>query len=259
MFHREESAFYQNNQIVNVICQLRFPTILAIGAKAPFEFQDAVRKEYPQYQLKKEQPAPKLVNRGGVITPEKQELILNHTFSTADGGWTLNLTSGFIALSTTQYEDWETFAHRLDWALAAFFAIYQPAYFERIGLRYINGFSKRELGAEQLRWSDLLEPAFTGLMAEEDVQEGDFSRCTQDAELRIRGGCRAKIHTGPGLVKHGGVQEKEPRYILDLDVSMAGQVQLTLLTGALQTVHQNAVSLFRGAITDELHDAMDPR
>lgn len=55
------------------------------------------------------------------------------------------------------------------------------------------------------------------------------------------------------------MQEKKARYILDLDVFMMGKVELPHLTGALQTVHMNADNIFRGAITDTLHDAMEPQ
>ena len=40
---------------------------------------------------------------------------------------------------------------------------------------------------------------------------------------------------------------------------MAGKVQPAYLTGALQTVHLNADTIFRNAITEELHDAMEPQ
>ena len=43
MFSQEERCIYTNNQLMEVICQLRFPTILAVGAREPVDFQDAVR------------------------------------------------------------------------------------------------------------------------------------------------------------------------------------------------------------------------
>ncbi|MBQ1282084.1 MAG: TIGR04255 family protein [Oscillospiraceae bacterium] len=259
MYADEPRVIYEKNQIINVICQLRFPTILAISAKEPYEFQDAIRQEFPRYELKKEQPAPKIVNQGGTVRAEKQPEVLNHYFRSADGNWTLNLTNQFIALSTPEYSDWETFAHKLDRVLAEFFRVYQPAYFERVGLRYVNAFSKQELELEDFRWNELLQPAYVGLLDEEELRDGDFTRCSQDAEFKARGGCRVKLHAGPGIVRLRGIPDKTPRFILDLDVSMLGQVQLPHLTGALQTVHANAGSIFRGAITDELHNAMQPR
>lgn len=259
MFQNTSRVIYRRNQIVNVVCQLRFPTILAVSTRVPDAFQDAVRKEFPRYQLKRERPAPKLVSENGTVRPQPQEEILNHGFLADDGSWAINLTSSFIALSTPRYTDWETFAGKLDRVVAEFYRIYQPACFDRVGLRYINAFSREELELEGQPWSELIQPSYLGLFCEDDVREEDFLRCTQDADLKARGGCRVRIHTGPGMVKRNGMQEKKARYILDLDVLMMGKVELPHLTGALQTVHMNADNIFRGAITDTLHDAMDPR
>ena len=43
MFSTEERCVYEKNQLEQVICQLRFPEILAIGAEAPVAFQEAIR------------------------------------------------------------------------------------------------------------------------------------------------------------------------------------------------------------------------
>ena len=40
---------------------------------------------------------------------------------------------------------------------------------------------------------------------------------------------------------------------------MPGQIPVNMSAGALQTLHIQADDLFRGAITDTLHDAMDPK
>ena len=80
-----------------------------------------------------------------------------------------------------------------------------------------------------------------------------------DAELAIRGGCRVKLHAGPGLVKKNGQEDKEIKFIFDQDLYMPGQRPLNLVVGALQTLHSQADSIFRGAITKRLHEAMDPQ
>ena len=46
--------------------------------------------------------------------------------------------------------------------------------------------------------------------------------------------------------------------MLDLDVYMDGKTPLGQTASALNIVHGNAGSLFRGAITDTLADAMQP-
>lgn len=84
------------------------------------------------------------------------------------------------------------------------------------------------------------------------------TRCGVDIELAIRGGCRAKIHAGPGLLRQGGKEDKDVKFIFDQDLFMAGQVNVSLTTGALNTLHVQADSIFRGAITPTLHEAMEP-
>lgn len=76
---------------------------------------------------------------------------------------------------------------------------------------------------------------------------------------RWPGGCRLKLHCGPGMVKRGNVEDKEVRFILDNDVFMNGKIELKHSAGALNTVHTHADRIFRGAITDQLHDAMEPQ
>ena len=40
---------YKNSPLLEVIFQLRFPTILTINANPPVEFQEKIRNEFPYY------------------------------------------------------------------------------------------------------------------------------------------------------------------------------------------------------------------
>ena len=258
MFSTQERCIYQKNMLGEVICQLRFPEILIIGAEVPAAFQDAIRDEFPIYSTRKETPAPKLTGIPGQFSLEKQEPITNYQFVSEDGVWRVNLTSQFISLACNRYTKWEDFASRLDKPLAAFIRIYKPAYFERVGLRYLNFISRKALDLESYALRDLIAPSYLGPLAEEDVSEKNSSRCSVDAELGIRGGCRVKIHAGPGIVKRRNEQDQEVKFIFDQDLFMPGKVPVNYSAGALQTLHSQAYSIFRGAISDTLHNAMEP-
>lgn len=258
MFSTKDRCHYRSNQIAEVICQLRFPEILSIGTTAPAAFQDAIRDEFPQFIRRQDLPAPKITGMPGHLSLENQPGIINYQFSSADGTWRVNLTSRFISLTCNRYSSWEDFAKKLDKPLAAFIQIYKPAYFERIGLRYLNFISRYELGLEGVPFSQLIAPCYLGPLMEEDVQEANSTRCNIDAELNIRGGCRLKVHAGPGFVKKNGKSDQEVKFIFDQDLFMPGQIPVNLSAGALQTLHAQAWSIFRGAITDQLHNAMDP-
>ena len=251
MFSQKDRCLYRKNQLNEVICQLRFPEILTIGANAPVDFQEAVRSEYPVYKVLQELRPPKL--GGAAATPTQ-----NYLFASPDGVWRVNLTSKFISLTCTRYASWEEFAKKLDKPLAAFIKIYQPAYFERIGLRYLNFISRSGLALEDHPFRDLIAPCYLGPLGDDDVQEMQTNRCSTDCDLALKGGCRAKIHAGPGTVKFNGKADPELKFIFDLDLYMPGNLPVNYSAGALQTLHCQSYPIFRGAISDLLHNAMEP-
>ena len=259
MFSQEPRQQYRTNQLAEVICQLRFPEILTIEANVPVDFQEAIRDEFPRYSVRKETPLPRLTGAPGSLQLEKQPQNNNYQFVSADGVWRINLTSRFISLACNRYTCWEDFAAKLDKPLAAFIKTYRPAYFERVGLRYLNFISRQALELDGTPFRELIQPQYLGLLADEQVSEAFGSRFTVDAEFAIHGGCRAKIHAGPGHVKRNGQEDQEVRFIFDQDLYMAGNIAVNLSAGALQTLHAQADSIFRGAITDTLHDAMLPQ
>lgn len=258
MFSHEQRHILHNNQLAEVICQLRFPEILMIGQRPPAEFQEMIRGEFPNYSAKKEIPSPKITGVPGNLSLENPTPRINYQFVSADGVWRINLTSTFLSLSCSRYTCWEDFAKQLDKPLAAFIQTYQPVYFQRVGLRYLNFISRNSLNLNGLPYRELIQSAYLGPLANEDLAESATLRCTVDTELQLRGGCRVKIHAGPGMVKQKNQADKEVRFIFDQDLYMSGNVPLNYSAGALQTLHAQAYSIFRGAITDTLFDAMNP-
>lgn len=255
------SPHFERNQLVEVICQLRFPTILSIDAREPADFQEAIRAMFPRYSVRKDQLPPKLVGAG---TPnaklEPPAPINNYQFVSMDGNRKLNLTKNFIALSTVTYPGWEKFAGHFDRPLAEFIRIYQPAFFERIGLRYLNAFSRADLGLEHTPWRDLFDDAYLGPLLHEDMSEQSFTKVSLDTEATLSGGCRARIHSGTGLIKRNIPNvppDNEVKFILDIDLSMSGQTEPRLAAAGLETLHRHASSIFAGAITDTLRNALD--
>ena len=257
LFAPYERLQYARSPLVEVICQLRFPTILSIGANEPAAFQEAVRKDFPRYAARQEQVPPKVVKKGNATALEPQKPITNYHFVSEDGRWKLNLTQNFIALSTLRYQRWEDFAARLDQPLAQFIQIYQPAFFERLGLRYVNAISRQRLGLEDQLWDDLIRDHYVGILGQPDVEETEITKCSLDVETPLVGGYRMKVHAGPGLIG-GGKTDKEVKFILDSDFSAAGQLTADSVPAKLEDMHRFALCLFRGAITDELHQAMGP-
>lgn len=258
MFSKKPHCQYNNNQLADVICQLRFPEILTINAKQPVDLQEAIRGQYPRFSTTLETPAPKITGSPGNLQLENQPSTKNYQFTSLDGNWRVNLTSTFISIACNHYPGWEEFAKKLDVPLAAFIKIYRPACFERIGLRYLNFISREALALEDAPFRQLITSPYLGLLADSDVSEPAALRSAVDTEIALPGGCRLKLHAGPGLVKQNGQHQKEVKFIFDQDLYMTGNIPVNYSAGALETLHSHAFPIFRGAITDILHEAMEP-
>ena len=260
LFSKRPRAAYGNAPVHEVICQLRFPAILTINNTEPADFQETIRETFPRYVKRQDVAAPQIVGLGGPNPQLRQQPpVTNYNFLSADGLWKLNLTQNFISLSTLRYTGWEAFARQLDKPLAEFIAIYKPAYFERVGLRYINILSREKLGLQGAPWAELVSPAYTGPLQEPDAREENFLNCATDIQMKLDSSCQAKIHAGPGRLKTNAPnapQDPEVKFVLDMDLSMGGQLPCTLSAGALETLHAHATELFEGAITDTLRDAI---
>ena len=255
-------AHYGRPQLREVICQLRFPAILSISTHEPADFQEAVRREFPRYALRQDRPPAKVTIVNGAPKVETPPPVPNHAFVSEDGRWKLNLTKDFISLSTLSYEGWESFAQRLDLPLAQFIRVYQPAFFQRIGLRYVNLFSRMALELEGTPWRELIAAPYLGPLSQEDVDEERTGKSSVDFDTALDGSCRVKVHAGPGFLKQANPnapQDKEPKFVLDMDLFMPGELPPSLAAGALETLHAHAEDLFQGAISQKLHEAMDPQ
>ena len=262
LFSDHPRTHYRAAPVHEVICQLRFPPILTINTTEPADFQEAIRAEFPQYARRQDAAPPRITGLGGPNPKvEQQPPVINHHFLSADSRWKLNVTRDFIALSTLTYPGWEHFARQLDKPLAAFIRLYKPAYFQRVGLRYVNLISRTRLGLEDRSWTELITPAYTGPMREEDASEDRFLSCGSDLIVKLDSSCQAKIHAGIGKIKNnapGAPQDPEVKFVFDMDLFMAGNTPCTLAAAALETLHGHAGRLFEGAVTDTLRSAMDP-
>lgn len=258
MFSSLPRCCYRKNQLTDVICQFRFPRIPELNDQEPQQYREAIRDLFPQYHLRQDIPAPKITGAPGNFSLENQPRTVNHQFTSACGRIRVNLTSNFISVSCANYTCWEDFAAMLDKPLAEFIRMYQPTHFLRIGLRYLNVISRRDLDMEGIRFSELLQPCYLGPLGEPDISQSATTRCTLDLETAMPGGCRLKIHAGPGHIRKAGIEDPEAKFVFDQDLSITGNLPLNHTAATLQTLHSHAWSVFRGAITQKLHAAMEP-
>ena len=256
MFSSEARCIYRHNQLGEVICQLRFPEIPAIGSSLPAAFQNAIRDEFSRFSSRQENLPPKLTGIPGNMALENRPPVINYQFTSNDGLWKVNLTKDFISLACANYTSWEDFARKLDKPLAAFIKLYKPSSFERVGLRYLNFISRKDLNLENVPFRDLISSCYLGPLALENINETKVHRNTVDLEMDFRSS-HLKLHAGPGIIQKNDQQDPELKFIFDQDLFMTN-VPVNMSIGALNTLHLQAYGIFRGAITEQLHNSMKP-
>ena len=100
---------------------------------------------------------------GSIQTLSRSSANKNYEFATEDGICKVNLTRTYLSISTSDYTRWEDFKDRLRGPYDALIQVYSPAFFTRIGLRYIDVFRRSVLGLEEANWNELLKPFVLGL------------------------------------------------------------------------------------------------
>ena len=248
---------YEKNPLIEVICQLRFPTILSIESAPPAAFQEKIRDRFPRYHSQEN----KLPTASG-----ESKTTTSYNFVTEAGDYRLSLANSFIAISTMRYAGWDQFGKMFYDPLKEFVEIYRPAYFERVGLRYVNGISRKRLNLDEHRWNDLLEPQYLGVLDNAELEEGNVSKCAVDVEMKLDEQAHLKLHAGPGRIQRTvrtpngmkTLQDNDVSFIFDQDLFTGGNIKYADIAETLNHLHYHADSIFSDAITDLLHEAMEP-
>ena len=62
LFSDRPRTHYEKTLAHEVICQLRFPTILSINNVEPADFQERIREDFPQYARKQDVLPPQILS-----------------------------------------------------------------------------------------------------------------------------------------------------------------------------------------------------
>jgi len=260
-FPEVKRVIYRKNPLDQVICQLRFPPILKIDADIPAEFQDRVRKDFPNFSETSEWKMPLSPRIKEQISPEVLTQILqsssgkNYEFSSEDGQWKINLTRTFIALTANKYERWEIFKEKLAIPVNALVEIYSPAYFSRIGLRYEDVIRRSVLNLDGVSWSELLQPYILGVLGLPEI-----GNSVRNFESRYEIG----LSDGASVVRMitrfvEAVDNGEICYMIDSDFSNTNKTRIDNTMNKLDYFNVRASRLIQWCITDRLHQSMEPQ
>lgn len=261
LFSDVKRVIFKKNPLVQVICQLRFPRILLINEKPPSGFQERIRAKYPIFNSGVEQLHQFVMGQGMDVSPKfvQNEQSAIYSFSSDDGVWQINLTSTYLALITTEYKRWEDFLSRLQEPLSALMEEYSPAFFERVGLRYVDAYSRSKLSIDsQMPWVDLFKPFILGFLSNNEIAD-EVKGYTATTELNIGKGAEVRVVTSTGFIGDEAFkQDPEVSFIVDSDFSFNMRKTQEELNDSLEYLHENASRLINNIITDNLYSAMEP-
>jgi uncharacterized protein (TIGR04255 family) len=262
-FPEVKRVIYKKNPLDQVICQLRFPPILRIDAEIPANFQEKIRKDYPNFNETSESLSnfiefpQDLRNRisSGLLQQMNQPSFKNYEFMSEDGIWKINLMRNFIALSTKKYLRWEEFKNKFQIPFNAFLEIYSPAYFSRIGLRYIDIIKRSILNLSDVSWKDLLQPYILGILGSPQVGEN-----VREFETMHEINLDDKVSSVKIVNRFFNDENSdEIFYVIDSDFYSLNKIEIESAINKLDYFNNRSSRLIQWCIKEQLHKAMEPQ
>lgn len=246
-FPETPRVIYANNPLEEVICQLRFPTILEITATQPADFQKLIRHRYPEYTKSSTVVLPKdmaaVFGQLGLPVPGDHQV---HKFTSEDGHTAIILAGDFVALTGTQYEKWELFREDILLLQRALEQIYAPSFYSRTGLRYKNRIVRSRLSLLNVEWSELLRAPFGSFLREPYLKDRIKDLKSNILVETDPGGCFVRI-------LHGlDIQDNEETYVIDADFYTESKRTGGDIQGVLNRFNRHTGNLFRWAISETL-------
>lgn len=179
---------------------------------------------------------------------------VNYRFKSEDGHTFIELNNSFVSLTTERYTRWEEYSAFIDKILDAFVSIYVPSYFTRIGLRYINIINKNNINLAEIPWSKLLSKYICGELGA-DFIENNIDEFLKFVRVRPPG-------SSLGFLLQNGIVKDETNsknsYAIDFDFYDDNKTEINRARAVTDALHGLSGRAFRWAITDELHNALEP-
>ena len=257
-FPEAERVVYQNNPLHEVICQLRFPTILRIANETPSDFQERMRSRLPDYAEEVNAATIENVPTQLVDMLRASPLTKRHRFASSKSGLAVLLDAQSLTVSTANYTNWQEFSELIFESIAALEETYRPSKYTRIGLRYQNVIYTNEgIYADKdghVNWAEYIRRELVGVM-----NEPIWANTSSEYRSQIR--CELSSE-GDSLFMQYGIGHEEGSeslaFILDFDYYIQRESEPNNAKDVIERLHGYSGPAFRWAITDELHRQLGP-
>jgi uncharacterized protein (TIGR04255 family) len=256
-FPESQRVIYEQNPLIEVICQLQFPPILRISQQSPVEFQDKIRDYYPILEFSNGNQLPPEISN--IMQQLGNSFINNPTyvFKSEEFTWQVFLNQNSITLSTQKYKRYEEFKEKFKDIISIFEEIYKPSFYSRIGLRYRDLIVPSQLNLEDVNWSELIPIHMASELHSPEIAEF-ITGFTKNLQMSSDD---KQINLNHGLVmaRDSITNKEEEAYLLDADFSTMTKISRDdNVWDTIDIFNKMARNLFRWSITDKLHKALNP-
>jgi len=245
-----ERVVYARNPLVQVICQIRFPTLLSLETLGAARLQESVIEEFPILESGQVFNISLSAAEGGLAANKTSQ---SHTFFSSDRRWQFGITANSASLSTNKYDSWESFREKLIYVFSRFYSLYKVPVCNRVGLRYQDVIDREEFGITDSTWSELINPALLGLIRDGEIDE-TFLKHSHSSNVM-------KFDMVNLLLQHGVFGKPQSNlnvFLVDADFYIEEERVLKLddVLSDLENMHKLSGPIFRWSITEKLHNAL---
>jgi uncharacterized protein (TIGR04255 family) len=256
-FPETPRVVYERNPLVEVICQLRFPTILRIASEPPVELQERLRGEYPVFR--EEQGGlpgvPPEVSRVLTDLPLQLRAEPSYTFESEDGQRAISLSREFVAVTERNYEHWQGFSAQVELVKSAVEEIYAPSFYSRVGLRYQDMIDRETLDLADVPWQELVDTPIAGLLGSDEIRD-DVRQTISITEVAVPEIQGASVRLQYGLAEREG--QAGQVFVMDADFYTTERNDPDNVFETLNAFNHHAGNFWRWSITERLRDALRP-
>lgn len=249
-----KQLFLSRSPLVLVIAQVRISTILKMEDYVP-DIQEALRKKgYPEYKY--EEGAEVKINGSQVISKRTQRWFFLNSSNTK----AVILSTDFIALSTTEYKQFEDYSLSMDEVLACINEVVGIDSTKRIGLRYIDlVYPDKNETLDQYLQSSILGLSGGEIGVNEHLNKFEFVGQTQVGRLVMSCTQSTDGSILPGNINSENLNIKidkpavgEKVCILDFDHSCSEthSFDTSSILELLNELHDNLDRAFRSTVTN---------
>lgn len=259
---------YEKNPLVEVVCQISFPSFDLLADERLARFQENAKAlGYPVFEERKatryfvgQPPDGKTATE-----PSPQVEFANlYSFSSEDGEWKVLLSPEFLEVSSSSYSRWEDFKAPLMKTAEVFAEIFPLSSVDKVSLRYKDLIEREALGLAGVPWKELLAPFIVGALAADIfVEESSAARLTRQhnsQSLFALSECEVLLQSA---LLHSRSTPEQQAFLIDSDFfveSLSMSIDdSNKLAELLDVLHEDAGALFRNCIQGRLHDALCPK